>query len=120
MAVTATDLQPATSGWAVNAISANASGAEVLKAAPGAGVSLYLESLLINGVNGITVTVGEDEAASAVGTPILGPITFAGASWGETITHRFARPIKLTANKSLVVDASGAGAICVLAEGYTA
>lgn len=119
MAVTTTSLQTATSGWAVNATSADASGCEVILAAPGAGVSLYLESVLINGVNGITVTIGEGETASAPDAIILGPITFAGASWAETVVHEFLRPIKLTANKALVVDASGAGAVCVLAEGFT-
>jgi len=118
MAVTATNLTVSPVGWAVCATSADAQGCETIKAAPGAGVSLCIRSLSISCVSAITVTVGEGEATSAVESPIIGPVEFTATS-GSPVNVTFNPPIKLTANKALSVDASGAGNICVIAQGYT-
>lgn len=118
MAVTLTALQPEGRGFAVNAYSADFSGCEVIQAAPGAGLFLVLTHLFIHCVAAITVTVGEGETSSAVDDPIVGPLTFAATS-GAPVEMFFNPGIVLTANKALTVDASGAGAAVVVAQGFT-
>ncbi len=126
MAVVATSLENTTNEvfadqknrFSINATSTDAQGTEIIKAAPGTGISIYLTKITISCATAITVTVGEDEAASAVVTPIVGPVPF-GTGGGQQVFD-FGHPIKMTANKLLAFDASGAGAIQILAEGYTA
>lgn len=104
--------------WALNGTSADASGCEQLKAAPATGLSLHITSLIISSAAAITITIGEGETTP--GTPdavILGPIAFAA---NQTLPWKFDKPITLTAATNLVVDASGAGAVTVFVEGYTA
>jgi hypothetical protein len=118
MAITKNDLSPAGAGFGVNASSADASGCEELKAAPGAGKSIYLTQIEVSCVAAITVTIGEGENAGAVTTILFGPFNFAATS-GSPVNLSFRdKGIKLTANTSLTVDASGAGAVQVFAEGY--
>lgn len=116
MAITKNTLTPITSGFGVNATTADASGCEELVAAPASG-SLVLTQVVINTVAAITVTIGESEDAGAVETVIIGPVNFA-ATAGAPAAYKFDPPIKLTAAKSLTVDASGAGAVQVFAQGY--
>ena len=116
MAITVTALQPKGAGFAVNGYSADASGCEVLVAAPAAGVSIYLHSVSVVCSSGITVTIGEGETASAPDAVIVGPLTFL-AIVPTQVTYNFREPIKLTAAKALVVDSSGAGAVVVVAQG---
>lgn len=118
MAITATSLQPVSSGWTVNASSADASGCEEIKAAPGADLCLCVRQLEVSCVAAITVTVGAGETAGAVTTVVVGPLNFAATS-GSPVSVVFNPAIKLAANTSLTVDASGAGAVQVLAQGYT-
>lgn len=100
----------------INGVSADASGCEELKAAPAAGTSIYVRHLTINnGANALSHTIGEGETGGAVTTALLGPIAMAANS---SIQWNFNPPMKLTAATSLVVDSSGAGAVCVFAEGY--
>ena len=116
MAIVVTALQPYPSGWAINGTSADASGCEELVAAPATGTSLYLKKIAINVDAAIDVTIGAGETSGAVTTVIIGTI---GLDANETFTYEFDRPIKLAAATSLTVDASGAGVITVVAEGYT-
>lgn len=102
--------------WAVNASSADASGCEAIKAAPGAGYSLVIERLVVYIGAAITVTFGEDENSGAVAATLIGPLGGAAGTYELDCRHR---PIEMTTNKGLVIDASGAGAVCVYAEGYT-
>jgi len=104
-----------TSTWQINATSDDASGCEEIKAAPGAGYALCISRLIIGIGAAITVTIGDGAAAGAVETIAIGPV---GGAAG-TYAFEFPRPIQLTANKALTVDASGAGAICVWVEGFT-
>ena len=116
MAITLTNPAVGKFGFFVNGISANASGCEELYPAPAAGLSIYIDHLTISSDAAITVSIGEGE--SAPGTPdttLLGPIPFA---INQSIQWNFLNGgMKLTAAKSLVVDASGAGNICVFASG---
>lgn len=105
-------------GWIINATSADASGCEELKAAPAAGLALVVEHLTINnGANAISITIGEGESVpGSVDTALIGPIAMAA---NTSLQFRFQRGMKLTSAKALVVDSSGAGAICIFAEGRT-
>lgn len=118
MAIEITNPSPAGFGWIFNATSADASGCETLKAAV-AGKSLAVDHLTINcGASALLVTVGQGEAGGAVETALIGPLSMAA---NTTLTWDFgAWPcfgMKLAAGKSLSIDTSGAGAICVFVRG---
>lgn len=116
MAYTATSLQPKTHGFAINAVSDDASGCEELLAAQGSGLSIVLRQVIVSCVAAITVTIGAGETAGAVTSPILGPLNFAATS-GSPVSVVFNPGIVLAANTALTIDASGAGAVCVFAQG---
>jgi hypothetical protein len=117
MAITAENLNTSTFGWIVNATSADLSGAETVKAAPGAGLNLYLTHISINCATAITVTVGSGETGSAVDTPIVGPVTFTTGGGQYQVT--FDPPLLVDANTALTADASGSGATQITAQGHT-
>ena len=117
MAVTITSPQAAKSGWIKNATSADASGCEVILAAPAAGTSIVVEHVVISSDSAISITLGEGETSSAVDTALIGPVTFAA---GQTISFPMTgrtQGMVLTSAKALTVGASGAGNICVWAQG---
>ena len=102
--------------WQVNATSADASGCELIVAAPGTGYVLVVTRLVIYIGAAITVTIGSGKSGSAVEAVVIGPL---GGAAGTYPLDCRARPIVLTTNKSLSFDASGAGAVCIYAEGFT-
>ncbi len=115
MAITVTTPQSARSGFILNGVSADVSGCEELKAAPAAGVFIIVDHLTINnGANAISITIGQGAAAGAVEAALIGPIAMAA---NTSLQFTFPFGMKLTAAKSLTVDASGAGAICIFAQG---
>jgi hypothetical protein len=115
MAISITTPQPGNFGFILNATSADASGCEELKAAPAAGIQLVVDHLTINnGANAISITIGQGAAAGAVETALIGPIAMAA---NTSIQWDFPYGIWLTAAKSLTVDASGAGGICIFVRG---
>jgi hypothetical protein len=68
-----------------------------------------------NGADAISVTIGEGETTpGSVDTALIGPIAMAV---NTSIQFDFPNSMKLTPGKPLVIDASGAGAICVFAYG---
>lgn len=115
MAITVTTPTPGKVGWIINATSADASGCEELKAAPAAGTSIFVDHMTINvGADAISITIGEGETGGAVTTALLGPISMAA---NTSLQWDFRGGMKLTAATSLTVDASGAGAVCIFAQG---
>ncbi|MDD5234541.1 MAG: hypothetical protein PHG91_14205 [Syntrophales bacterium] len=104
-------------GFILNGVSADASGCEELKAAPAAGKSIHITHLTLNnGANAISHTIGEGETTpGSADTALIGPIAMAA---NTSLQWDFNPPMKLTAATSLVIDSSGAGAVCVFAEGY--
>lgn len=114
MAITVTT-PTAKNGFILNATSADVSGCEELKAAV-SGKSIKVRHLTIsnNSIGTLAVTIGEDENAGAVKTALIGPISILS---GQTIPWNFNPAMELAAGKALVVDADGAGAICVFAQG---
>ena len=117
MAIAVTTPTPGKFGWIINATSADATGCEELKAAPAAGLSLVVDHLTINnGANAISITIGSGAGAGAVETALIGPIAMAA---NTSLQFMFPYGMVLTAAKSFTVDASGAGAICIFAQGRT-
>jgi hypothetical protein len=103
--------------WQVNASSADASGCEEIVATPGAGYALVVTRLVIHVGAAINVTIGAGETGpGSVEAVVVGPLGGAAGTYALDVR---ARPIQITANKSLTFDASGAGVVCVYAEGYT-
>lgn len=113
MAITLKSNTVGTSGFIANGNSADLSGCETLQAAV-TGKSIYLEKLTINSNTAINYTIGEGETGGAVTTALVGPIYCAANS---TQTIDFPRAIKLTAATALTADASGAGAVTIVAQG---
>ncbi len=114
MAISVTTPSPNKAGFILNATSADASGCEELKAAV-AGKSIIVDHLTINSGAAITITIGEGETTGAVTTALIGPVSFAA---NQSIQWNFFNGgVRLTAATSLTVDASGAGAICIFAQG---
>jgi hypothetical protein len=113
MAVTLTTLQSAGRGFINNATSADASGGETIVASV-AGKSHYIRSITIACVSAITVSI-----QYASGSPIdfLGPISFTATSGPVTVTYL--EPVKIIAGGTVLVDASGVGAVSVVVQGYT-
>ena len=116
MAIAVTNPAVGKFGFFLNATSANASGCEELKAAPAAGLSIYVDHLTISSDAAITVSIGEGEAVPGTPDAVLhGPVPFA---INQSIQWNFLNGgMKLTAATSLVVDASGAGNINVFVSG---
>lgn len=114
MAITVTT-PTAKNGFILNATSSDVSGCEELKAAE-VGKSIKVRHLTIsnNSVGTLAVTIGEDENAGAVKTALIGPISILT---GQTMQWNFHPAMELAAGKALVVDADGAGAICVFVQG---
>lgn len=101
-------------GFIKNAVSADASGCEEIIAAT-SGKQIKIRHLTINnGENALSHTIGEDENASAVKTSLIGPIAMAA---NTSLQWDFNPPLELTAGAALTVDSSGAGAVCVFAQG---
>lgn len=113
MAITVTSPQ-AKVGFIKNAVSADASGTEEIIAAP-TGAAIKIRHLTINnGANAISITIGQGETTGAVTTALIGPIAMAA---NTSLQWDFNPLLELTAETALTVDASGAGAICVFAQG---
>lgn len=116
MALTLTSNTVYPAGFCANLNSDDVSGCEEVVAAPGAGLCIYLEQIIISAGAALTFTVGAGETAGAVTAVLLGPFYLA-ANTAQRVT--FVRPLKMAANTALVVD-SGAGNVTVIAEGYIA
>lgn len=115
MAITITTPRPGRFGWIVNATSADASGCEELKVAPAAGLAIVVDHLTVNcGSSTLSITVGAGETGGAVTYALIGPISMAANS---SLQWDFPGGMALDDATALVVDASGAGAICVFAYG---
>jgi hypothetical protein len=114
MAITLVSNGVLKSGFSVNGNSADLSGCETLVAAV-AGKSICLERLAISFGAAINVTIGAGETTGAVTTVLVGPIYGAENSTVELV---FERPIKLAAATALTADASGAGNVTIVADGF--
>lgn len=116
MAITITTPSCGKFGFFVNGVSADASGVEELKAAPAAGLSIYLDHLTISSDSAISISIGENETVpGTIDTVHLGPIPFA---INQQMQWTFLNGgMKLTSATSLVCESSGAGNICIFCSG---
>jgi hypothetical protein len=124
MSVTTNALTPVPVGnydtgarWFVNNVSADFSACEELKAAV-SGSNHYITKLIITTASAINVTIGAGETNSGVTATLIGPLYFTTGGPG-IITLDFDYPIKVALSTSITVDASGAGATCILMQGFT-
>lgn len=105
--------------WKTYATSADASGCETIQDQPGAGYALHIERLRVAVCANITATLGQTDSGSAIDKTLFGP--FGGAADGMFVDLDFRdNPIRLDENTSLAIDASGAGDVSVMADGFTA
>ena len=109
-----TGTRPRTRGtpWRINAASNDISHCEILVDAPGVGSHIYIESISII-FTSIIVSVGSGESVSAVEAKILGPLSY------EQHFDFSDDPVQLPDNKALTADASEAGLVCIVVEGFT-
>lgn len=117
MAITLVETTSYPLGFAVNGTTVDLTGCETLKAAPGAGLSIYVEKIVISCATATNVTIGAGDGGTAVTTVILGPILFL-ADGTTNIVLDFKRPLKLAANVALAADAAGAGVVTIFVEGF--
>ena len=101
--------------WRDNDNQSTAQTNTVIKAAPGASLSLYVSSIIVSADGACNVQLVEDTAGAA--TVIAGPYYFA-ANGGAAFT--FQPALKLTANKDLGYTSSAAVNHTVTTSGYTA
>jgi len=101
--------------WSLNGNEADASTAIEIKAAPGAGKSLYITSVLITCDDDDADPVLQDEDDNL----LFGPF-YAKAAGPIVVAKEFSKPIKLVTNKALELKAAAAGSISVWVEGATA
>ena len=120
--------------FAVFFTSADLSGCEAIKAVSGY-TNIYLKKVKLWTVApGITVTVGEGETTNAPTANLIGPIPFVveddvGTPANErnyahpvAFDYEFAHRdgVQLTATRDLTIDASAAGVVCGICEGFLA
>ena len=106
--------------------SADLSGCEEIMAMPSGASGIYLESITIASTSSITVTLGDGETSSAPTADVLGPITLnrdvgtpdVEVASATIFKHKFER--ELLFEDSITIDASAAGVVWGLIEGYSA
>lgn len=115
MPITVTTPTVGTAGFIVNGVSADASGCEELKASPGTGKYLLITHITINnGADALSHTIGAGETTGAVTSAMIGPVAMAA---NTSLQWNFNPPMRLPAATALVIDSSGAGAVCVFVQG---
>jgi hypothetical protein len=118
MAFVLTALTPEKYGWAY-CITGDVSGVEQIRAAPGAGYQLVVDSIFIasgtGGASAITVGTGDAASPTVISAVLVGPVDVAYSP----LEIPFTRPIGLGANASLAVTSSTATNVCVVVEGRT-
>ena len=113
-------LQTANRGFINNATGSNVSTGETIVAAV-SGKSHYVTSITINCVDDITIWIQDNTATPVV---LLGPVHLGSVAVDETLgnssyTIVYPNAIKVAAGKLIEVDASGAGPVNIVIQGYT-
>jgi len=106
----------AASYWAVTGADDDSQTAEIIRAAPGSGYSLYITYVLMSWLDADAVPRLQDEDD----TLLFGPWNGSGANAPLVIEHEFKMPVKLTANKALELKCAAAGTVSFYIEGFTA
>jgi len=99
--------------WAFTGIEADASTQIIIKAAPGAGLALYLTHVIMTSNDADANPFLQDEDDNL----LFGP--FVSSVEGVVINHKFEFPLRLVTNKALEIKAT-VGVVTVYVEGFTA
>jgi hypothetical protein len=117
MAISITTPQARKFGFIINATSADISGAEILKAAPAAGLSIIVDFICINnGAGAQGITIGEGINGAAVLTPLIGPCTMAANTSLQFDFSREGFAVKgmaLTPGLALTCDSTSNTGVCI-------
>ncbi len=111
--------------WAYNVYTDDASACEEIVATPGSGKALYITKIEIQSDVHDIITIGAGETSNGVTAAIIGPIPWGHEDTGAahfSAAHFLlvpSKPIKLTTNKSMTIDAGAVGGIWVYVEGFT-
>ena len=102
-------------GFIDNAITTGATGCQEIHAAV-AGKKIKVRHITINSTAAISITIGAGRSGTGngVGTAIVGPLAFGALG---TIQLDFNPLVELATNTALTVASSGAGQICIFAQG---
>jgi len=100
-------------GFIDNAITTGATGCQEIHAAV-AGKKIKVRHITINSTAAISITIGAGRSGNGVGTAIVGPLAFGALG---TIQLDFNPLVELATNTALTVASSGAGQICIFAQG---
>jgi hypothetical protein len=115
MAISVTTPQNKKFGFIVNATSADISGCEELKAAPGAGYSIVVDAITVNNAAGAqSITVGYGLNVNTCEGALLGPMAMAA---NTSLQWNFHDGMVLPANKSLTCDSSSNTACTFFVQG---
>lgn len=102
--------------WAINGYETDAQTAIEIKAAPGAGKSLYITAVVITSNDADAYPWLQDEDDNILFGRIF-PILTSG---GFSLVKEFKKPIKLVSNKALEIKSAAAGNVSIWVEGATA
>jgi len=104
------------SGWIKNCYIADLSGGDTILAAhTDATKRIALDSITIYSGAAIGVTIGAGLTGAALTAVLLGVFSMAANSY---VQLNFPRPLLVAANTALCADATGAGAVCIVAQGH--
>ena len=104
--------------WSINGYDTDVSTAIEIKAAPGAGKSLYITHVIMTCNDADSFPWLQDEDNTILFGrffPLLGT-----AGGGFVVDHKFERPMKVVTNKALELKAAAAGNVSIFIEGATA
>ena len=102
--------------WAINGYEGDAQTAIEIKAAPGAGLSLYITAIVITSNDADAYPWLQDEDDNILFGRIFPVLT----SGGFSLVKEFSKPIKLVTNKALEIKSAAAGNVSIWVEGATA
>jgi hypothetical protein len=101
--------------WAVNENHTTAQTNNALKAAPGAGLALFITGLILSTDTAMNIKIVRNTGGTP--TDVLGPYYFA-ANGG--LTMQFKTPVRINTNQNIAFTSSAAGNHTVTVTGYTA
>ena len=100
--------------FAINGNDSDAGTAIEIKAAPGAGLALYITSVILGSDDADAHPHLQDEDDNVLFGPLFSTIE------GPILHKKFSKPIKLASNKALELKAAAAGNVFVWVEGAIA
>jgi hypothetical protein len=100
--------------WSINGQDTDASAAIEIKAAPGAGKSLYITEIVLGSDDGDA----HPQLQDSDGTVLFGPLL--STTGGMHLVAVLKHPLKVATNKGIALKAAAAGNVFVFLQGATA